>query len=233
MDTAIAERLIESQRAESGRTRDQELVRYVGRHGVVTIGQVMKAMEMGRTVAYRRVAACAEAGLLERLDVLSTEPSILRATRDGLRYAGLGLPVAEVSPGAVVHWLRCAATAQHVGEHFGHDRVLTERELMAAEACEPLPIASAAMGDLRKGPSRWHRPDLAVITEDEGTIAVEVELTPKAPSRLQGIIRAWRRASWVSEVHYFCGTAPTQRAVERAVKATGASKILIVDWVPR
>jgi hypothetical protein len=34
--------------------------------------------------------ACIERGLLERLDLLTDEPSLLRATRDGLRYAGLG-----------------------------------------------------------------------------------------------------------------------------------------------
>jgi hypothetical protein len=74
------------------RDRDQELLRLVGRHGVMTVEQVMRAMGVGRTATYRRVAACVEGGLLERLELLRSEPSLLRATREGLRYAGLGSP---------------------------------------------------------------------------------------------------------------------------------------------
>ena len=232
MENAIAERLIEEHGAGSGRTRDQELVRYVGRHGVVTIEQVMKAMGVGRTAAYRRVAACAEAGLLERLDLLRSEPSVLRATREGLRYAGLGLPFAAVSPSAVVHLLRCASAAQFLGEHFGHDCVLTEREIAFAEKIEERPIASAEVGHLLNGNPRMHRADLAAFA-DSGTLAVEVELTPKTPRRLEGIIRAWRRASCVEEVHYICAPGLTHRTVERAVKAVGAEgKVVVIEGVP-
>jgi hypothetical protein len=110
------------------RDRDRELVRYVGRHGLVRIAHVMKAMEAGRTVTYDRVATCVEAGLLERLELVRSEPGLLRATRDGLRFAGLGLPVAKVSPGGVDHMLRCATTARLLDKHYKGARVLSERE---------------------------------------------------------------------------------------------------------
>ena len=45
----------------------------------------MAALGVRRAQAYRRVAACIERGLLERLDLLTDEPSLLRATREGLR----------------------------------------------------------------------------------------------------------------------------------------------------
>jgi hypothetical protein len=202
MENAIAERLIEEHEAGSGRTRDQELVRYVGRHGVVTIEQVMKAMGVGRTAAYRRVAACAEAGLLERLDLLRSEPSVLRATREGLRYAGLGLPFALVSPSAVVHSLRCASAAQFVGEHFGHERILTEREIAFAEKIEERPIASAEITDHPDGYPRMHRADLVAFA-DSGTIAFEIELTPRPRAALKassalGAMRDASRKSTIS-----------------------------------
>jgi hypothetical protein len=209
--------------------RDRELVHFVGRHGVVAIDHVMAALGMGRTAAYRRVARCVEAGLLERLDLLRNEASALRATRDGLRYAGLGLKVAAVSPGGVNHWMRCASTARLVGEHFGHERILTERELELAERTEWRPIASAIVGEHPDGRPRLHRPDLAVLT-DEGVIAIEVELTPKTPRRLETIIRGWRTAACVTEVHYFCAPGPTRRAVERAIDRVHAEKrVVIVD----
>ncbi len=212
------------------RCRDHELIRFVGRHGVVSIAHVMTAMGAGRTATYRRVAACVDAGLLERLELVRSEPGLLRATRDGLRYAGLGLPVAVVSPGAVDHWLRCASTAQMLGEHFGHDRVLTEREIVLAEQIEERPVASAEVGTLPSRAPRMHRADLAVLTE-AGTIAVEVELTPKAPNRLQALLRAWRHAvgrGVVAEVHYHCAPGQTRRAVERAVAKTHTEQFIAI-----
>jgi hypothetical protein len=201
--------------------RDRELVRFVGVHGAVAIAHVMAALGVGRTAAYRRVAACIEAGLLERIGLLRGEPSLLRATRAGLRYAGLGLGVATVSPGSVDHWLRCATTALELAEEFGADRILGERELALVERIEARPIVSAQVGETPGGAPRLHRPDLAILTAGL-PVAVEVELTPKAPRRLEAIVRSWRRASWVGEVRYYCEPGQTRRAVERAVEKTRA-----------
>ena len=209
-------------------TRDAELVRFVGRHGAVTVEQVMVALGVGRTAAYRRIAACVERGLVERLLLLRDEPSLLRATREGLRYAGLGLSVAVISPGSVTHWMRCASVALSLEGQFGSERVLTERELRAAEQVEGAPIASAKLGELASGAPRLHRPDLAVLG-GEGTIAVEVELTPKAPRRLEELMRAWRRASWVSEVRYLCAPGQTHRAVGRAVQKVRAKSRVSIE----
>ena len=222
-----------SRSVEIGRNRDWELVRLVGRHGVVTIEQAMAAMGVGRTATYRRAAALIEAGLLERLDILRSEPSLLRATREGLRYAGLGMPVAKVSPGAVDHWLRCTEVAIKAARHYGKDRILTEREIALAEAIEERPIASIEVGTIHGRP-RMHRADLAVLRE-EGTIAIEVELTPKAPRRLENLLRHWRRAMGtrvVSEVHYLCEPGQTRRAVERAAFKVRAERVIVIGEAP-
>jgi hypothetical protein len=219
---------------ESGRRdRDLELVRYVGRHGLVWIGHVMVAMGAGRTVTYDRVAACVEAGLLERVELVRSESGLLKATRDGLRYAGLGLPVAKITPGMVDHWLRCATTAHLLGERFGHDKVLTEREIRFIEQLEEHPIASAEVGTLPNGVPKRHRADLAVLVEG-GTLAFEVELTPKAPRRLQALMRAWRYAvgrRTVAEVHYHCAPGQTRTAVERAIAKVHAQEFIAVSEV--
>jgi hypothetical protein len=125
------------------RDRDQELVRFVGRNGLVAMRHVMTELGVGRTAAYRRVAACVDAGLLERLDLLAAEPGLLRASRDGLRYAGLGLPFAKVTPGAVDHLLRCTTTAQLLSNHYGDDRVRSEREIVLAEQIAGRAVTSA------------------------------------------------------------------------------------------
>ena len=215
------------------RSRDHELVSYVGRHGVVSIRHVMAALGVGQASAYRRVAACIERGLLERLQLLRREPNLLRATRAGLAYAGLGLPVPVVSPGAVDHWLRCASTAHQLAAEFGLERVITERELRATERLEGRPIASAKLGELPSGHPRLHRPDLVVFAE-YGVIGIEVELTPKAPRRLLSIVRAWRGADCISEIRYLCEPGATRRAVDLAIDKTYASpKVRAFEVVAR
>lgn len=234
MGTAIGTWTEEARGTGSRRSRDLELVRFVGRHGLVGMRHVMAELGVGRTAAYRRVAACIEAGLLERLELVRSEPGTLRTTRDGLRYAGLGLSVAAVSPGAVDHMLRCATVAQLAAKTYGADRILTERELILAELIEGRPIASAKVGIGSRGRARLHRPDLAVRTE-KGTIAIEVELTPKSPGRLEGLIRAWRRemvAGTLAEVHYLCAPGQTRRAVERAVQKARAERIIAIAEAP-
>jgi hypothetical protein len=209
------------------RDRDQELVRFVGRHGLVAVRHVMAALDVGRTAAYRRVGSCVEAGLLERVDLLRTDPGLLRASREGLRYASLGLSLAKISPGSVEHMLRCTSTALRLGEHYGHELVRSEREIVLAEQIAGKALASADLGE-RGGRTRLHRPDLAVLAE-EGTIAIEVELHPKAPRRLYALIRAWRWTigmGTVSEVHYHCAPGQTRKAVERAVEKVRAEQFI-------
>lgn len=209
--------------------RDRELVALIGRHGAMTIEQVMRAMESGRTATYRRFARCESGGLVERCPMPGLESSVLRATRDGLRYAGLGLPVAAISPATVGHMVRCTSAAIHLGERVGHENVLTEREIVLEEQIGSRRIASVPVGQV-EGRPRMHRADIAVFG-DSGTIAVEVELTPKAPARLRRIVRAWLMAihsGAVAEVHYLCEAGQTFRAVERAVQSVGGKGAIAV-----
>jgi hypothetical protein len=209
---------------------DRELVRFIGRHGIVSMGNVMDELGVGRTAAYRRVARCIEQGLLERIALLREEPAVLRATRAGLRWSGLGLPLATVSPATIGHELRCVSVAQHLAFEFGSRPILTEREIAFEERAEGRAIASAKLAERPDRGPRLHRPDLAVMS-DEGTVAIEVELTPKAPRRLLAIMRAWRRASWVAEVRYCCEPGATRRAVERAVREARCEERILIGEV--
>jgi hypothetical protein len=196
------------------------MVATLARHGLLTMPLLMAAMRTSRTVTYRRFARCEAAGLVERITV-PVVGTLLRASREGQRHVGLGaLPLALVRPGGVVHDLSCAELALRLEADRREDAVvLTERELLLTERVEGRPIASAPL--TRNGREGLHRPDLAVLA-DSGTVALEVELSLKAPRRLEAIMRAWRRASRVAEVRYLCGSPGVRRAVERAVAATYA-----------
>jgi len=202
--------------------RDWEIVTWVARIGAVTIEQIRTRFQLGRTVGYRRVAACAEAGLLERVDLLRGQPALIRATRRGLRFSGTGLGVAQAPPELVGHWITCADVALLLEAEFGWGAIRSEREIRALERGLGRPLASASLGDSGEG-ERFHRADLAVV-RDDSVVAVEVELTPKAPRRLEQIVRAWRRARAIESIRYYVPQGATSRAVERAIASVHAGE---------
>jgi hypothetical protein len=149
-----------------GRDRDRELARLVGRHGALAVEQAMRATGIGRTATYRRSAALIEAGLLERWTSCAQSRACF-ATRDGMRYAKLAMPVAAILPGTVDHWLRCVTAAPDLGERYGHDDVLTERDILSEEVLEERTLGKIPFGRVRDyGNQRFHRPDLIVATEE-------------------------------------------------------------------
>ncbi len=212
--------------------RDLEIVRWIGRLGAATLPQLRERFGIGRTVAYRRAAACIEAGLLERVRLLHGQPAFLRATVRGLRYAGLPLPVAQLSPELGNHWLACGWVAVRLPRPS--DSVLvSERELRLQERVEGRPLASATLQEHADGSLRLHRPDLVLVGE-EGVIAIEVELTPKAPQRLDAIVKAWRGTRCVDRVRYYAASGTTMRGLERAVerrRAEGRVELLPLEKI--
>lgn len=209
--------------------RDRQLVRWVGRLGAVEVRHVPERFGVGRSVAYDLIGRLRKAGLIERVETLRGEPTLIRATAEGLGFAELGLAVASVRIGELFHWIACADVFLWAERRYGEDAVLSEREIRLVEQLEGRPVVSAGIGELSDGRARHHRPDLAV-TAGERPIAIEVELTPKAPARLKTIVKGWRRARHVERVVYFCSPGPTQHAVERAVAATHAGgRINVVE----
>ncbi len=204
---------------------DRELLAYIGRHGVLTVEHVIAALDLPRTTAYRHISSCIEGRLLERFSLTHSKLPLLRATRRGLRYAGLtNLPSAEVSLSSLDHRLRCASTAQLLLEEFPLATVLSERDIRARERSSGQLIASARLPN-----SRLRLPDLAVLT-DAGTISAEVELSPKGPARLDPLIEAWKQATHLTEVRYYAKPGATRRGVERAIqKARASDRIHLFD----
>jgi hypothetical protein len=211
--------------------RDWQIVRWVARMGAVTLAHLRARFELGRTVAYRRIAGCMAAGLLERIETLRGQPALIRATRRGLRFTGVHLRVAQVRPDVVGHWIACGDVALLLETEFGPGAVLSEREIRPLERDEARPVASAVVGEGPDGSEILHRPDLAVCS-DEHLLAVEIELTSKAPRRLETIVRAWRRARWVAGVRYYANPGTTSQALAKAVRATHSEERVEVRELP-
>jgi hypothetical protein len=203
--------------------REREVVAWVSRLGAVSVGQIGRRFDVGRSVAYELVQRLVAAGVLERIQTLAGDPTLISATAAGIAYAGLGLAPATIRIGEVDHWLACAAVALEPERRHGPENVLTDRELRFQEQLTGKPLASARLGETRNGYWRVHYPDLAV-GDGQGTTAYEVELTPKSRRRLETIVRAWRRARHVERCIYLCPRGAVQEAVRRAIQRVHADE---------
>jgi hypothetical protein len=139
-------------------------------------------------VSFDRERRLREAGLIEVHPALGAVGSLLVATPLSLPLCGREeLRAPRFSPWTVRHSMVVAQVAAEL-ERDG-ERLLSEREIAAAERSEGKRIYSAEPADRPRG---YHRPDL--IRLGPAPEAIEVELTSKAPARLDALLRGWRRA---------------------------------------
>jgi hypothetical protein len=210
-------------------SRDSEIVRWVGRLGAAGAEHVMGRFAMGRSWAYARLSSMVAGGLLEQRTLLYRQPGLYIATADGLRWQGLErLGTYRVSPGGFQHAQQVAAAAVALHRTLPADwEISSEREIRLRESDRDELLASAKVGELPGGRAALHRPDLALLTPDGNVVAVEVELSVKAPRRLSAICTAWARARHVSGVYYLAPPA-VARAVQRAIAETRTEDRIVV-----
>jgi hypothetical protein len=208
--------------------RDGEIVRWLGRIGAASAENVMARFGMGRSWAYQRLSRLVRDGLLEQRTLLYRRPGLYIATAEGLRWAlQERLGVYRVSAGGFAHAAELADVAVALHLALPAWVQISERELRVAEADEGRLIASVKLGELPGGRPALHRPDLALIDGKGDVLAIEVELSVKAPRRLQAICRAYARARHLAHVYYLA-TSPVQRALTRALAEVRAADRITV-----
>jgi hypothetical protein len=130
--------------------------------------------------------------------------------------------VVRVNPANATHAIACAAVAGALERRYPDHRVMGEPELRLEERERGTCLACVRVGNGSAGAPLLHRPDLVLLPREPGVglpVAVEVELTVKAPQRLERICRAWARARSLAGVLYLVAPEverPLLRAVERA-----------------
>jgi hypothetical protein len=208
--------------------KDQEIVGWVGRVGAAGAEHVMSRFGMGRSWAYARLSRLVADGLLEQKTLLYRQPGLYVATAEGLRWCGLQrLGIYRVGPGGFEHAQQVATAAVALNAGLSAWEVLSEREIRAREADESELVASVRAGELPGGRPALHRPDLAAISPAGRVVAVEVELSVKAPQRLARICRGIARARHLDRAYYLASPAAA-RAVARAVAETRAEDRITV-----
>jgi hypothetical protein len=205
-----------------------EVVRWTGRLGAVTAEALARREERPLASARGLLLSGERAGFIRRSRVLANAPTLYSVTRAGLRAANLrGLEPSRVSVANAPHAIACAEAAAALELAYPDHEVMGERELRRDERDAGEALASASVGAPVAG--ALHRPDLVLWPPDavrQLPIAVEVELTVKAPRRLLEICRAWARCRCVAGTLYLA-TPEVRRALERAIDGAQAQERVV------
>ncbi len=200
-----------------------ELTRWIAGLGAVTAEALALRGEITPASARARLLAAERAGLLRGSRLLVGAPALYVATRGGLRAAGVcGCEPCRVSVANAPHAIACAGAAAVLERAYPDHQVMGERELRRRERESGVALASAQLGEAAGGTPLLHRPDLVLwprSPHERLPVAVEVELTVKAPRRLLDICRAWARCRCVAGTLYLAAEdvrRPLACAIERA-----------------
>lgn len=209
----------------------RELLRWTASLGAITAEALALRLGVSPASARGRLAAACRRGQLARSQPLNGRPALFTLTASGAHGIGLtGFRRCEVKPVAASHLIECAWVAAALERRYPDHRVLGERELRRAERDRGCSLASARLFGVRAESERLHRPDLVLVPANGAglPVAVEVELSIKAPRRLREIARAWRRCREVAGVIYLVNSS-TRAPVSRAVRdADAASRIAVL-----
>ncbi len=207
------------------------IVRWAAGMGAVTAEAVAVHLGVSPASARGRLRAAEAQRLLQRCRPLTGHPALYTVTRTGLRKAEVGgLDPCKVSASNALHLIECARVAVALERCYPDHRVQGERELRGEERERHCALASAELGVGARGAAQRHRPDLVLwpLDPDGGLpVAVEVELTVKAPERLAAICRGWARARCVAGVLYLA-PPEVERAVLRAIDRAQADERVVV-----
>ncbi len=204
--------------------RDYEVLEWIARYGMVPRSAVSVWAKTKRSVTLERERRLREAGLIEAHPVFDASTTILTATRRGLRACDrTELHVQPFSLGAARHSMIVAHVAAHL--ELAGEELFSEREITAEERW----LGERAYSAERSSPpfdyGGHHRPDLIRFGGPGAPDAIEVELTNKAPKRLERLLHAWGMAvvfRKVSRIFYLCPpeTAPhVEKALFRIPRA--------------
>ena len=226
--------------------RDREIVRWIGRHRMVTAGQVAERFGLGRSQCYGRLTGLVRLGLLWHDRLLYGQPGVYLATRSGVDLADLALPPATVDLRTYEHDLQLVSLISALERAApAGTAVWSERELRAMDAPAGRPATTyqpryaVLLGhgaQLRLTPSgspRVHFPD-AVVVDDRGDVAaIELERTPKGRTRLRAILRAYVAARHLARVRYFVPDERVHALVTEEIAGLRAERIVeVTPWIP-
>jgi hypothetical protein len=205
---------------------DLELLRFLAEHRFLLPDHAAALLDVTRRTASRRLERLAKAGYVRQEPGFNHQPDMHLITRPGLAAVASTLPAPRVNGLTYEHdvglaWLWLAARGGAFGplSEILSERTLRSRDGAHAQQAEPLGVRLGGSGP--HGRQRLHYPDLLLRTADGRRVALELELSVKARTRLETILAAYAADPRIAGVVYLAQSQSVARSVERAARRAG------------
>ncbi len=208
-------------------SRDVEIVRWIGRHGIVTVEQVSTKFFVredggqGNWAAYRRLRKLEELHLIRRDPTFWREPAVLRVTAAGARLAEIDVAPAHIVLAEVHHTLALVDLMEQLLAQNRGATMVSEREIRALRFRE--------LGAGQRRPGYGRIPDGILHLRNKKTVAVELDLTSKRQRDIERVITGYKQERY-DAVWWFARPAIMGRIKEIVVANRVDDLIEVKTW---
>jgi hypothetical protein len=212
--------------------RDVDIVRWIVRHGVVSLDHVgarffwrPESRTYGRSAAYHCLQRLTQLGL-----VISRQPdgyrrSVIRATSRGAQLANVGLRPAPLVPRELNHTLALVTLAEFLLYENPGAELRTERELRAQRYRDIARGARPPRGSGRIPDAILRLPSPGARGPTYRTVAIELDLSRKDHATWEHIISAYRFDKEVDQVWWYVTPGRIERARLIVARCEAADRI--------
>ncbi|MGH2409355.1 MAG: replication-relaxation family protein [Chloroflexota bacterium] len=199
--------------------RDIEMLQWIGRHGLVTADQLTRKFFAGKRAAYERIRKLTQLGLVERLPTFWKEPGVLRVTKSGSALGGNDVAPANLVLAQIRHDLAVVDLVEQLAAKHPGCTVETEREFRQQRYLD--------IKERRKRSGQGRIPDGVLHLEDDKTVFIELDLTPKKSRDIERIINAYL-SERVDRIWYYCSSDEVTKRVRDVVLSQRADDMIEV-----
>lgn len=216
--------------------RDEEIIRWITRHGVVTSELIGRRFfwrhdlkNYGRWAAYRRVRALRELGLILSDKPFADFPAALRVTREGARLADVGLRPAPLVLSELRHSIAVVALTEYLLAENAGAELTTERELRAHRYRE-LRAGTREPEEGRAADALLHIPSDGSDAGLSTTVALELDLSRKDRRAAERMIRQYDHEPDIDKIWWYVmpGRIDRTRSIVRDLNAE--DRIEVRTW---
>lgn len=210
------------------------LLAFIGEHRFVLPAQAQALLGGPADSASQRLRELTDAGYVIAEPVLAGQPVAYRATRLGLDVIGSKLRPLPISLtnywhdiGAAWLWLAARNGAFGPMREVLAERVMRSRDRGGRD--DPYGVRLGGLG--KDGRERLHYPDLLMVDRSGRRLAIELEITPKAPAARERILAGYAADPRIAKVLYVVYEPRVGRALAASVSRLGIGSLVTIQGI--